>query len=704
MKKVININFQGRVIPIEENAFEVLNKYIESLRKYFANEEGRDEIINDIEGRIAELFGETIKKNNSCITEDDVNRIIDSMGRPEDFDDENINTQNSNNQHAQEQQYTFNNNEHKKMFRDENNKILGGVCSGVANYFGIDPVVVRILFVIFFGVMFVPYIILWAVIPSSATQVIGSKRKRLYRDAESKVIAGVCSGLSHYFGISVWIPRLFFILPFITFIFRFSNWANFGHPSFFNITFSPTALLVYIILWMILPEAKTTSEKLEMKGEKVDLNNIKNTIQGDIESFAKRAESFGQTLKEKGTELGNNFNEKSKQFATEANTEMKKRSRDIGDIIALIAKICVYFILGCILIAIVAALFGIGITTTSLLPLKKYIVTDGWQNYFTWGTLIFFIWVPVVGVVVFIIRRVTKMKKNSNLIGYTFSALWAIGWICFINLIALLTKDFKYHNNAYEETVKLENTVVNRLDVKAINKGKYFENTWFKIEPFSFIDDDSVTIGNVRIRVIKSTTDSFSVKMVRLSNGKSKTQADELASKINYQILQTDSSLILDKGITITAKEKFRNQNVIVTIAVPVGKKIFIEKNAGWYWHEHLNESFMSNFGDSWYDSDEKAYSWRYNTEYIMTEKGLKKTSADVNNDDNSDSNTNWSLLRNNFQKNLLDKATKWNNRENKIYNNHTFSNLLNTPTQNIIKPLTSCVNKNNLWLLRFSI
>jgi site-specific recombinase XerD len=91
MKKVININFQGRVIPIEENAFEILNKYVESLRKFFANEEGRDEIINDIEGRIAELFGETLKKGGTCITEDDVNRIIDSMGRPEDFDDEEAN-------------------------------------------------------------------------------------------------------------------------------------------------------------------------------------------------------------------------------------------------------------------------------------------------------------------------------------------------------------------------------------------------------------------------------------------------------------------------------------------------------------------------------------------------------------------------------------------------------------------------------------
>src|SRR6478735_2965723 len=88
MKKVININFQGRVIPIEETAFEILKQYIESLRRYFANEEGRDEIVNDIESRIAELFSETLKKGATCITDADVQAVMASMGRPEDFEAE----------------------------------------------------------------------------------------------------------------------------------------------------------------------------------------------------------------------------------------------------------------------------------------------------------------------------------------------------------------------------------------------------------------------------------------------------------------------------------------------------------------------------------------------------------------------------------------------------------------------------------------
>ena len=87
MKKVININFQGTVVPIEETSYELLKQYTDSLRIYFANEEGRDEIINDIESRIGELFQERITKGATCITDDDVNAIINNMGRPKDFAD-----------------------------------------------------------------------------------------------------------------------------------------------------------------------------------------------------------------------------------------------------------------------------------------------------------------------------------------------------------------------------------------------------------------------------------------------------------------------------------------------------------------------------------------------------------------------------------------------------------------------------------------
>src|SRR5829696_6798619 len=86
MKKIININLSGRVIPIEDAAYDSLQRYIESLRRYFAKEEGRDEIINDIESRIAELMNDKIKKGAACVTEYDITEIVGAMGRIEDFE------------------------------------------------------------------------------------------------------------------------------------------------------------------------------------------------------------------------------------------------------------------------------------------------------------------------------------------------------------------------------------------------------------------------------------------------------------------------------------------------------------------------------------------------------------------------------------------------------------------------------------------
>jgi len=140
MKKVININFQGRVIPIEETAYDILKAYIESLSKFFANEEGNEEIINDIEGRIAELFAEVLKKGSTCITDEDINAIINSMGRPEDFEAEEANVQAQLGAEGKKQNSSFQGDaktesSRGRLYRDDNDKLLGGVCAGMANYF-----------------------------------------------------------------------------------------------------------------------------------------------------------------------------------------------------------------------------------------------------------------------------------------------------------------------------------------------------------------------------------------------------------------------------------------------------------------------------------------------------------------------------------------------------------------------------------------
>ncbi len=652
MKKVININFQGRILPIEESAYDMLKQYVDSLRRFFANEEGRDEIINDIEGRIAELFDESLKKGKTCITDDEVNTVIASMGRPEDFDaDENIvkaQLEGEAGGGSRDRIYERNTGGAKTLYRDENNKFLGGVCSGIGAYTGIDPVIIRVLFVLFFGVTFLAYLILWVAVPSTSSVVIGSQRKRLFRDADSKILGGVCSGLAQYFSVQIWVPRLLFLIPFFSLVFRWGNWGVGDFPHLLSFSFSPGSIVIYIIFWLVIPEAKSTADKLEMKGEKVDLNNIKSTIQGDLEGFKDRAQTFGNELKERAQVVGQNISDAGKRVGGESAGAAKRTGNGLVNVLGVLLKIFVYFIVGSIIFAIVVALFTGGVILTGLLPAYSFVLEDGLQKILAWGTLIFFIWVPVIAIVTWIIRRIAGKKSSSSIISLTFFAFWIVGIICFVNLLVALGSSFRYRNTPTEQVANLSNPGINKLEVKSNNFNRYYYNDWFNFEPFSTFDDDSVYVKNVRIRITKSTTDSFQVNMVRMSNGNSRADANQRASLIKYAVLQRDSTLYLDKGIAITSQDKFRNQQVIVTIAVPVGKRIKVGDKIGLFDNVHIDMGRGNNYWD-WENSlDNEAFEWRRNVEYVMTTTGLERVLKQLNVDeDNSDRDILEELKRN---------------------------------------------------------
>lgn len=164
MNKTISVNIGGRVFNIEENAFDKLNRYLNTIRGYFEGNESTDEIISDIELRVAELFMDRISGQKQVITLDDVDQVITIMGRPEDYLDA---------EEEEEQTYSRHKTKtNKRVFRDPDDKVVFGVCSGVSAYFGWDPIVLRALFVIsvlFFGTGVLLYIILAIVIPKAVT-------------------------------------------------------------------------------------------------------------------------------------------------------------------------------------------------------------------------------------------------------------------------------------------------------------------------------------------------------------------------------------------------------------------------------------------------------------------------------------------------------------------------------------------------------
>ncbi len=620
MKQVININFQGRVVPIEVSAYDILKAYIDSLSRHFALEDGKDEIINDIENRIGELFQERIKAGAICITDEDVNAIIKSIGRPEDFDDADSSTT-TGQADAGEQKSTYNASGKRRLFRDENHKLVGGVCSGIANYFDIDIVIVRIVFLVLlfsFGIGFIPYIILWIAVPSTATTVIGSRRKKLYRDNDEKYIAGVCSGIGHYLGINAWIPRVLFLLPLLSFVSK-NRWGYWGDGDFNFFSFSPGALFIYIILWLVLPVAKTTAEKLEMKGEKVDMNSIKESVVEEMRGVQQRAQKFGKEAVDMASEKG-------KVFGAEAGTIARKSGRSLGDIIVLLVKGFVYFILGIIGIVLIFALFFFGIAALGVFPMKDFLLTEGWQNVFAWGTLLFFIIVPMIAVITWIIRKLAKMKTGSKMLKLGFSALWVIGWVSIILLATSLSKDFRRTSNINEQEIYLTNPAVKSLEVTTLAPGTRFtRNSWFSMEPFEGTDEDSALIRNTTVHIVKATNDSFRVTLIRTANGNTRRNADTLASLINFNAEQKDSLLVIDKGISINKVNKFRNQQVIITVYVPVGKQIKI--------NDRVNASSRVNIAGPFNNNWERDFEsikfenleegWDEGEWYTMTKDGL---------------------------------------------------------------------------------
>src|SRR5450432_1489993 len=545
MKKIININFHSRVIPIEETAYDILRKYVESLKKHFATEEGGDEIVNDIENRFAELFSDRLKKGATCITDADVEEIITSMGRPEDFDqDENTNANGntSNNTSSSSFAEEATTEEPRRLYRSENDKMLGGVCGGLAAYLKIDPSVVRIIYAVLilgsFGTALLLYIILWIALPPKS--MISKIKKRLFRDPDHKVIGGVASGLAAYFNVEVWIPRLIFCLPLIagliTSIFRHASWFDYEGPVFLG-GFGGTLFITYIILWIVLPEANTASEKLEMRGEKIDLESIKNTIKSDLEGFKQKATVVGGEIKQRAEEFGKEMKNRSSGIRKDISSVNVPRN-GIGHAIGVLFKAFFLFISVIITFALVTALIGVIFTGAGVLPLKDYFSQGFWQNILMWSVLLLFLILPVVGLLTWLIRRIIGARRGSTYLGYIFGSLWVVGLISLIILAASFSRHFSTRNGI-EENVSLTSPANGRLIVKMDDvKPVFFESDWMGMNwhhqgPFFDLNEDSLTMNNVRIEVSKSDDTAWHLNLEKISRGNSGSEAKEKASEID---------------------------------------------------------------------------------------------------------------------------------------------------------------------------
>lgn len=602
MEKVININFQGRVIPIEETAYNHLKKYTDSLRRHFANEESGEEIINDIENRIAELLTARLKQGAACINSADMNAVIDNIGRIEDLmaadgEEESREKDSNKNSKAENQAPRPDN---SRLFRNADDKIIAGVCSGIAARLNMDPVIVRILFVFLFGALFWIYILLWLIVPMQSIET--NTTHRLYRNPDDKVIAGVCGGMAVYFKLDSWKVRAIFLLPLIISVFFKSmsifTWHVGLAPGIFLGSFGSTLFLLYVILWIALPYATSGTEKMELRGEKIDINSIKAATQARTTAAAKATNSFGSS---------------------------------IGRLIAILMKSFLLLVAGSIALGLFAGLIGLIVAGTAISPYAAFFLSDTQAYSLAWLGIGLAMGMPLLAMAVWLIRRMTGTRSRRHYLAYVFSALWIIGVIIVATTGSKIAANFS-NTGTIEEELQIAQPSTGRLFVKVddallpTKSMKY--NRWFNDmnednDEFKLMDRNTLWLNNVKLNIERSEDTLFHVYETRSSRGRSSQEASAKANKISFVVTQLDSILTLPRGFVVNSRDKFCNQQVLITVEVPVGKTLKVSEAINEYSWYTINVNGNGVYRSRhWSDNDDMDFD--NNTEYIMTTTGLK--------------------------------------------------------------------------------
>ena len=638
MKKVININFQGQVIAIEETAYEILNRYIDSLQNYFSKEEGGDEIVNDIECRIAELFGNRLKHGINCITDEDVEAIITSIGWPKDFDtdyEEHEERQAHRSTSSAENTQTppENTQERRSLYRNANDRIIGGVCSGLAHYFKTDPVWMRIIFVLLFGVLFWVYIVLWIVLKPKplATNVT----KRLYRNPNDRFLAGVCGGMAAYFRIDSWIPRVLFLLPLLLNVIGMISFFPLNH-IFDDVDFSwninMSMVLVYVVLWIIIPEAKTVKQKLEMMGEEEYIRTIREKVSDNVSGSRSRADAekpVDRTVDGAADRMAESTSEMPPQPPVSSESRWKdtpsepRQRSGFLNVLILFLKIIFFTFVGFLALVLVGVFIGFLFAGTQLMSLKALFIDPGYETNLLIISLSLIVLVPVVSIITWIIRRVMKTRSRP-VIGVVSFVLWFAG-LALAGVLAKNVADKYSVESSKESVVALAPVTSDKLyldmqpyseDYAEFKMGYGFDSEIDEL-PYTTVNEDSLLFRNIHLYIKKSTDSLFHVRTIAASRGRYLRAAKADIAGFTYQIVQHDSLLLLPEFLTVPVSQGFRDQSMTVEISVPPGKTVEIS--------DALNE-YKNNEPPSVVRKRIRSYSHTFNQSEPETTDGEKGT------------------------------------------------------------------------------
>lgn len=605
MKKTVSINISGVIFHIEEDGYDKLKQYLSSIQQYFSTYEDSQEIVTDIENRVAEKLLAKLKVTGSqVVTLDDVNELVGAMGTVADFEaveDEEIfadqparhagkptgaptptggpatgGATRRDSAYAGSPGQSGSAARPRQLARDLRRKTIGGVASGIANYFNIDPVWVRLAFVTLFiglpalngsvgnhgdsagffgslsGFTFIAYIAMWIAFPGSNTLEDDKSVKKFFRNPDDKVLGGVASGLGAYFGVETGLVRLVFVL---------------------GIVFFGVGLLAYFVLWMIAPPANSLTEKMEMQGQPITLTNIEQTIKTNLNVPAGGPENGLATA------LLFPFRVIAMLFAG--------LGRALGPVLG--GLVTVIRVFAGIIVLIVA--FSLIVATLAAGGVALGLYNGAYSDFATGPfelfrndlslplvlagltfSLISCFWLVLVGVWLITTRAIITTRTGLTLLGIEVVSL--------LILVALGT--------SLMGRFRKEGTV-ERTEVIAVSGTPTFD-----------INDIDADYGNRPSIDLKGHAEP-TLKLVEYfkARGRNRADAERNAQAIQYKFTRKDSVVQFDNSIELGKNPRFRQQDLDMDLFMPYEKPFRMTERFARYIRNRFSETELDRMGKS---------------------------------------------------------------------------------------------------------
>lgn len=507
MNRIISINIQGLVFQIEEDAFEHLDAYLRKLKNHFQGQNGVEEILADIESRIAEMLSRN-PGLNGAVNLIRVKEIIDQMGDPAQFEE---------------------------VEDDEN--------------------------------------------PSNTY----SKTKRvLYRDADSKWLGGVCSGLGAYFDIdTIWL-RIAFLFAFFTF---------------------GTGLLLYIILWILIPEAKTPSERLEMKGEKVTIDNIEKKVKEEFDRFRNEFDSVKMADNARSA-----AGQASKAMVTGLSIGLKAFLRVLGFVMVTTML--------ALIIAAGFAYFGLvtNLWRTPFFPFFHQLFENSSIALLYEFCIALLLLIPVIAILYVGIRLLLGLNNGNRWVGRTLSGLWLFALLGVVFMAFHLSDSWRDHATlSHEQDLQHADTLYIESTNVAVYGQKEFVLGFGRSRGIRgiYARENGYLKRPVTLNIEVSNVPRIHMKEQKHANGKSHDQAAELASHIQHELKIDSGKLVFNPYFQVPENDVWKNQQLVYDLFIPMGTVVVFGNNVSTFLEHVSTDSYIHNS-----ELDGKAF--------LMTHDGLK--------------------------------------------------------------------------------